>query len=171
MTIKFVEPTNEHVGQIVQVSSYGESWSHRKLLAILPSTQGERFVCEADRSSKSSRSWKLARIPSQSTYAELQEESGLKVGDTVKVLRKCVDGELGWENVWVEGMDKAIGQVYTIREITKYGIKVDLCVAYCFPYFVLEKYKETTKEEKIENLVNEFVERLKELLTKANEEV
>lgn len=163
MTAKFMEPTQEHAGQIVQVSTYGESWSHRKLLAVLPSTQAERFVCEDSCNSGRFCSWKLARIPRQQTYAELQEESGLKVGDMVKVLRKGSKDELGWENIWIDyEMDKAIGQVCTIREITENGIKLDQCALYSFPYFILEKYKET-KEEKIENLLREFAKKLKEV--------
>ena len=166
MTTKYIEPTQEHVGQIVQVRSHtGESWSRRKLLAILPSTQGERFICENSCGSESFCSWKLARIARPLTYAERQAKCGLKVGDRVKVLRRGDFGELGWENTWIGyDMGKAIGQVCTILAIDeKDGITLDQCDSYYFPYFVLEKYEET-KEEKIENLVNEFVERLKELM-------
>lgn len=169
MTTKFVEPTNEHVGQIVEVEQ-GNHWEKRKLLAILPVSQTKRFICQHKLFERDYTAWNKARIPRPITYTELQEESGLKVGDMVKVLRRGSKDELGWENVWIEEMDKAIGQVCTIREITKNGIRLDQCNSYDFPCFVLEKYEET-KEEKIENLVNEFVEKLKKLLTKANEEV
>lgn len=162
MTTEYIEPTQEHVGQIVEVrDGEGSTWRTATFVGIV--SDFYKFVAKP-KGHVSGLCWNQARIPRPLTYAERQAESGLKVGDRVKVLRRSDFGELGWENTWIDyEMGKAIGQVCTICEITEDGIRLDQCDSYSFPYFVLEKYEET-KEEKIENLVNEFVERLKELM-------
>ena len=164
MTTEYIEPTQEHVGQMVEVRDTEDvGWTEATLTGIV---HDDDFRFAAKRSGDGfSMCWRFARIPRPLTYVERQAKCGLKVGDRVKVLRRGDFGELGWENTWIDyEMDKAIGQVCTILAIDeKDGITLDQCDSYCFPYFVLEKYEET-KEEKIENLVNEFVERLKELM-------
>lgn len=164
MTTKYIEPTQEHVGQIVEVrDSDNQLWRRRQFYGIIKHPL-YRFVA-GNGENGAPLPYIFARISRPLTYAERQARCGLKVGDRVKVLRKGVDGELGWKNTWIDyEMDKVIGQVCTILAIDeKDGIALDQCDSYYFPYFVLEKY-EGTKEEKIENLVNEFVKRLKELM-------
>ena len=87
----------------------------------------------------------------EKSYEERQRECGLKVGDKVKILRKVVSFEDGWDNYWSEGADTWVGKTGVIIGDSKVvGFKVfleeenDWCF---FPYFVLEKVedKETLK--------------------------
>lgn len=81
-------------------------------------------------------------------YMILQKKSGLKIGDTVKVLRKSKNHELGWDNVWCEEeMDCMVGLEFTIRDINEYGINLEELK---FPFFVLEKIKGAPKNLKDE---------------------
>ena len=85
------------------------------------------------------------------SYEERQRECGLKVGDKVKILRKAVSFEDGWDNYWSEGADTWVGKTGVIIGDSKVvGLKVfleeeDDC--WYFPYFILEKveYSETPK--------------------------
>ena len=43
--IEYIEPTQEHIGQMVEIEHAG-SWTKRKLLAVLPEPQVYRFICE-----------------------------------------------------------------------------------------------------------------------------
>lgn len=82
-------------------------------------------------------------------YRVMQEASGIKVGDKVKVLRKAKNSEMGWGNAWVEEMDKTIGRTFLVIEIEKQaGIQLDLNLCLDFPFFVLEVV-EPVKEIKI----------------------
>jgi hypothetical protein len=79
----------------------------------------------------------------EKSYEERQrawlEETGLKVGDTVKVVRTAEDGENGWGNDWVPEMNKYVGKEYTLNRIKgSSGLYVG---NWDFPYFVLEKVK------------------------------
>jgi hypothetical protein len=87
--------------------------------------------------------------PLQSAYIALSKASGIKVGDTVKVLRKAKSNEMGWANWWDSGnggagvaasMDNCVGKTFTVSDI---GHGTDGIVlegtGYCFPFFVLEK--------------------------------
>ena len=73
------------------------------------------------------------------TYIERHKESGIKVGDSVKVVRAAHNGESGWDNVWdANYMDEYVGSVYTITEdLGNEGFV--LGDDFAFPYFVLEK--------------------------------
>lgn len=87
----------------------------------------------------------------EKSYEERQRECGLKVGDKVKILRKVVSFEDGWDNYWSEGADTWVGKTGVIIGDSKVvGLKVFLEEEdewWCFPYFVLEKVedKETPK--------------------------
>lgn len=74
-------------------------------------------------------------------YLAMQEASGIKVGDTVRVLRKAADGEMGWNNEWDDDeMDGYVGREWQVTEV--YGDCGVLLNRGCyFPFFVLEKIK------------------------------
>jgi hypothetical protein len=75
-------------------------------------------------------------------YKTRQANSGIKVGDTVKVLRKATDYEHGWPNVWAASrMDGMVGGTYKVESIARGGIRLKSLVdgiRWSFPYFVLE---------------------------------
>ena len=75
-------------------------------------------------------------------YLKLQNASGLKVGDKVKVTRAAKDFEKGWSDFWISpDMDKFIGKIVTISKINgTFGINFKE-TDYNFPFFVLEKVK------------------------------
>lgn len=63
----------------------------------------------------------------------------LKVGDTVKVLRKVKDKEGGWDNVWDEDdMDDSIGEELTIESFSIHAHGITLSNFFDYPYFCLE---------------------------------
>lgn len=71
-------------------------------------------------------------------YIKMQENCGIKIGDTVKVLRKAVLDELGWECSWLSLMDDHIGKEFTVSALEgSEGIRLDN--GYLYPFFVLEK--------------------------------
>ena len=75
----------------------------------------------------------------EKAYQIMSKESGINIGDTVKVIRKASDYEMGWQTTWDPYMDQMIGNEYTVSEIVNgvYHLS-DLC---WFPFFVLEKIK------------------------------
>jgi hypothetical protein len=90
------------------------------------------------------------------TYIERQrawvEEVGLKVGDTVKILRKAEADENGWNNNWASNMDAYVGKEVKVMQLypdADYGIGLG---PWDYPYFVLEKvetkYKPFTYEDR-----------------------
>jgi len=87
--------------------------------------------------------------PLQSAYDTLAKASGIKVGDTVKVLRKAKNDEMGWNNTWDSGwtggngvsdsMDNCIGKTFKVSRLEgSAGITLE-GTGYSFPFFVLEK--------------------------------
>lgn len=138
MTTKFITPTNEHVGQTVEVSENGLKWVSRELVCILPDRFKKKFICPIVDEPNKSYDWRYARIAVPKTYSELQEESGLKVGDWVKVVRTAKSYENGWGAMWNPAMDDSVGKVFQIYDINVlYG--VSKLGGFYFPYFVLEK--------------------------------
>jgi len=72
-------------------------------------------------------------------YIDLQNQSGICEGDTVRVLRKASDKEMGWDNVWADPMDALVGNVYRVLSISSIGIRIDtVSCSYSLPFFVLE---------------------------------
>ena len=164
MTTKFITPTNEHVGKTVEVSEDTIKWVSRKLVYVLPEQFTKKFICPIINEPNKSYDWRHARIAVPKTYAELQEESGLKVGDWVKVIRTAKDFENDWVTAWCKSMDDYVGKVFQIHDICHKGIlfKED---GYKFPYFVLGKTeKSETKEDKIDKLIRLFKEELVKIL-------
>lgn len=83
-------------------------------------------------------------LSEREAYFKLQEASGIKVGDTVKVLRAAKSHEMGWDTSWnrIE-MDAAVGRTYTVTSVSaKSGFQLsseNLTRRFWFPFFVLEK--------------------------------
>jgi hypothetical protein len=85
------------------------------------------------------------------TYLKMQENCGIDEGDTVRVLRKAKDSEMGWGTFWEKSMNEAIGNTYKVMRkhgtcgfalnFKNYGI-------WMFPFFVLELV-EKKKEHKL----------------------
>lgn len=79
-------------------------------------------------------------------YLTLQKESGIKVGDTVKVLRRADDFEGGWNYRWDSSKDKFVGLTGKVISIKgRDGIRVrfpddeEWWEGWYFPWFVLQK--------------------------------
>lgn len=166
MTTKFIEPTNEHAGQMIEVcESSGTTWKKRELVVILPEDMHFRFICRDPRDPKQSTHWSKARIEAPKSYAELQAESGLKVGDWVKVTRVAKSYENGWGTVWNPQMDDYVGKVFQVGYVTNFSGIYSTEGGFAFPFFVLEKTEAPeTKEEKIDKLIRLFKEELVKIL-------
>jgi hypothetical protein len=84
----------------------------------------------------------------QDAYLAMQEASGIKVGDTVRVLRKAEEGEMGWTDDWASSMDECVGKTGIVEGFRgDGGIRVNFSddkrwEAWNFPFFVLEKIAE-----------------------------
>ena len=89
-------------------------------------------------------------------YIKYQKASGLKVGDTVRVLRKASPHENGWNNFWVDSMNSNIDRIDKIRSIDgAVGITLESGI-FNYPFFVLEKV--APKPKPMEVLIeNEWV--------------
>ena len=138
--IEYIEPTQEHVGQMVEVSNDKHSnYSKSKLIAIV-NEDGFRFVTHGGYW-PFPVGWQFARIARPLTYAERQAKCGLMVGDRVRIIRKYGEDEGGFEVIYnARDMDRMIGRVYPISEIRQdYGIQLN---CFWFPYFVLEKIED-----------------------------
>ena len=84
-------------------------------------------------------------------YEKLQkvwlEETGVKVGDKVKVLREFEDYEVKTSINWNPKMSKTIGEIGEVFRITSYSIRVNFSGEHwLYPFTVLEKVE---VEEKI----------------------
>ena len=76
---------------------------------------------------------------SAEAYVAAQKASGIKVGDTVKVIKAYPDNAFGWINAWTGEMNKLIGKTAVVKSISDSGISLD-CGSYTkgFPFFALE---------------------------------
>lgn len=85
------------------------------------------------------------------SYKEEGESKGFVKGATVRVLKKCLYNEKGWNNSWVEPMNKFIGNVYTIKETSNDGILLcdsnDSDYDWNFPWHVCEIIAKPIEEE------------------------
>ena len=83
-------------------------------------------------------------MTSTEAYSFLQSQSPIKVGDIVKVLRKCTNYEMGWNTIWVSKMDSMVGKEFSVVEITREGFKLNTKEMigtdydYLVPFFSLE---------------------------------
>lgn len=71
-------------------------------------------------------------------YLEAQAKSGLKVGDTVKVLFKVPSNHRGWGNIWTHRMDVFVGGIYEIEALCGEGGITLSAGGYNFPFYCLE---------------------------------
>jgi len=83
------------------------------------------------------------------TYLEQHNESGFKLGDHVKVMRRARDQESGWEAIWRTEMDPFIGkECIIIDDRCGFGFRIALKEehdigennGWLFPFFVLERW-------------------------------
>lgn len=139
-------------------------------LSSVKSNEGLPFYDE------DSRCWLCIIRKKGLTYEERQAEwmkaNNIKVGDKVKVIRKCESGENGWDDTWLRIMDIAVGKVLKIiGEPRTVGILLEVegfsRGAY-FPYFVLEKVEEP--EFKVGDFVKEKETGMVGVITEKTEE-
>ena len=134
----YIEPTQEHVGQVVEVRDRKDrEWQQAKLTGIL--ADDFKFAAKRD-CDPSSWGWREARIPRPLTYAERQANCGLKVGDRVRVMTLPEAGQDGWKAGISGSMRHLVGTVHRITYMhPEYGFTVD---GHSLPYFVLEKVED-----------------------------
>ena len=142
--IEYIEPTQEHVGQMVEVRDFKDrEWQEAKLTGIL--ADDFKFAAKRD-CDASIWGWREARIPRPLTYAERQAKCGLKVGDRVRFVRAWQSSELGTTLEYISGtsgMNKEVGQVGLLTYIGKEYVRVEFGKQYWYlPYFVLEKVED-----------------------------
>ncbi len=82
----------------------------------------------------------------ENEYLRKHNQSGLKVGDIVKVTRKAENNELGWRNCWIKLKDEWIGKHVKIHaDHGQEGFEIDDRILrfeygyYHAPYFILSK--------------------------------
>ena len=141
--IEYVEPTQEHVGQMVEVRDRDESpWRAAKLTALLENDSDNSIFVAKRQGELYSMSWTQARIPRPLTYAERQARCGLKVGDRVKFVRAWAENEHSIEPFYQ--ILKNLGDTGQVIDIQSDGIQVSFgkCNAWYLPYFVLEKIED-----------------------------
>ena len=82
----------------------------------------------------------------EEAYKKMHENCGIKVGDTVKVLRRAEYHEMGWGTSWNVYMNNSIGNEYVVSDVSSQDFLLDVSkdcnVSYWFPFFVLEKVKD-----------------------------
>lgn len=86
------------------------------------------------------------------SYTERQAKwianTGIKVGDKVRVTRKADSLEDGWQTRWNPDMDEAVGKIgtvsYVFANLVDFGIQVDVpdVGEFLYPYFILEKVEQ-----------------------------
>lgn len=81
-----------------------------------------------------------ARKTLEAAYAAMQANSGIEVGDTVRVLRVAADKEYGWGNVWDNDMDKTVGRTMKVKSLDATG-GVELDNGFGYPVHVLALVK------------------------------
>ena len=143
--IEYIEPTQEHVGQMVEVrDNDGQDWRKRKLLGVI--SHRLRFITEPEFDGIP-LPWRYARIPRPLTYAERQAKCGLKVGDRVRFARLWGPGEFGYEMLTDTVIPEYLGKIGVIQVMEADNIGRGGCVhvsgiPYVLPFFVLKKVEE-----------------------------
>ena len=138
--IEYIEPTQEHVGQMVEVSNDKHSnYSKSKLIAIV-NEDGFRFVTHGGYW-PFPVGWQFARIARPLTYAERQAKCGLKVGDRVRIAKKFMNYEQGFPQTFDDSMNRYVGSIQSIDRFTEWGIRF-IGIGFSWPYFVLEKVED-----------------------------
>lgn len=78
-------------------------------------------------------------------YIKGHINSGLKVGDKVKVTRIADSYEKGWVNGWTPSMDEYVGEIFEIHDddrMNGFGLDNHSSIVFQFPFFILEKIDE-----------------------------
>ena len=141
--IEYIEPTQEHVGQMVEVRDNEQhTWKAARLTGIL--SDDARFAAKRQFDGYSI-GWQFARIARPLTYAERQEKCGLKVGDRVRVMRSWDKGEQYFGYDYQNHLGAYLATIQTIEVIERGRIKLKECSA-AWPYFVLEKVETQYRE-------------------------
>lgn len=137
--IEYIEPTQEHVGQMVEVRDRAnQPWKQREFYGII-SHPLYKFVAGVDENG-TPLPYTFARIPRPLTYAERQARCGLKVGDRVRILTLPESGQDGWKAGVCGSWRHLVGTVHRItNDCKEYGFTV---AGWNFPYFVLEKVED-----------------------------
>ena len=82
------------------------------------------------------------RENARALYVKNQSQSGLKVGNRVKILDSVADHAFGWDDVWAEEMNDHIGQIGKITDFSAKGVLIEVGTSnFNYPFFVLEKIK------------------------------
>ena len=85
----------------------------------------------------------------QEAYLVMQDNCGIEVGDTVRILRAAKDCETGWTVNWVSpAMDNMVNTLATVVGITGNGIVFEEH-CYFYPFFVLELIKKGEEEKMV----------------------
>lgn len=143
--IEYIEPSQEHIRQMVEVSNDNVSWSKSKLIALV-NEDGFRFVTHGGYW-PFPVGWQFARIPRPLTYAERQAKCGLKVGHKVKLLRTWSDKELETIVTCPNKVQEYVGMVGVVYCINDHGLQIEFNgVWWWVPYFVLEKVEPQYRE-------------------------
>lgn len=84
------------------------------------------------------------------SYEEKQEQwvkkYNIKVGDKVRITKKCDSHENGWDNQWLSEMNDSVGKIGTITSIgSSIFISINNSHNYFYPYHILEKVEDTIK--------------------------
>ena len=74
----------------------------------------------------------------EAAYLVLQDNCGIEVGDTVKVLRSAKEDKMGWSTNWYPRMDASIGGILKVSRIVN-TVGIQLENGWAYPFFVLEK--------------------------------
>lgn len=116
-----------------------------KLRYIVKSKRSDYYYLESGCNSLAVPFFALELVEKAKTsdyYRTFHNASGLKVGDSVKVVRKAEDYEMGWVCRWVEEMDNYIGKTLEITSNSEgYGWLLE--DKFYFPTFVLQKVDST----------------------------
>lgn len=150
-----IDPTSERakeaVGKLVYYADVPlncinyANVNHISFLGVLDETNQKCYPFHI----KGDTQWACIIVKKEPSYKERAkqwiEENGLKEGDYVKVTRKAKDYEDGWGSVWNNSMTKSVCKTLKVKEILLPNEYVILENGYSYPYFVLEKIKESPK--------------------------
>lgn len=117
-----------------------------------------RLQCEAIEAQAEME--KVEAKPTAEDYLRGHKGCGIKVGDTVKVLRAAKNHEGGWACCWSRYMDELVGEGFKIMadyETQGFRINEKNGKPWFFPYFVLEKVSEQSWTPTLDNMC-EFTE-------------
>lgn len=98
----------------------------------------------------------------KAAYSVMAKNCGIKVGDTVKVLRRFENEENGCNPHHVLNMDRYVGEEGVVTEVDEdyWSYRVDFKTDdFYYPFFVLEKVKDAEESIIIDGHIVEFKEK------------